>query len=238
MKLRILSASLAAFLLLLVPSAQARAASKADAYFGYSRAGANLYAPNTSGMNGWQAAFQVKAISVLGVEGDVSHYSQSPSGFSERVTNVMFGPRATVGLAGFSVFAHALAGLAFESATVTTFPSTSYTAASLAVGGGADFPLVSRAQAARNRRLPGQQQSAVIRLRGSRALSHWRRRRLPLLARGPNASGRFRSSIGKQQPQIRWPSLPPSALGRRRSPSRRAYRPQQVWAPIAAPPGP
>jgi hypothetical protein len=141
MKLRILAASLATFLLLLVPSAQARAASKADAYFGYSRVGANLYAPNTSGMNGWQGAFHVKAISVFGVEGDVSHYSQSPAGFSERVTNVMFGPRATVGLAGFSVFAHALAGLAFESATVTTLPSTSYNAASLAVGGGADFPL-------------------------------------------------------------------------------------------------
>jgi hypothetical protein len=144
MKLRIFAVSLAAFLLLLVPLAQARAASKADAYFGYSRVGANLYAPNTSGMNGWQGSLRVKAFSIVGVEGDVSHYSQSPAGFSEHVTNAMFGPRATLGLAGFSVFAHALAGLAFESATVTTFPSTSYSAASLAVGGGADLPLFLR----------------------------------------------------------------------------------------------
>lgn len=141
MKLRALAASLAAFLLLLVPSARARAADKADAYFGYSRVGANLFAPSTSGMNGWQGSLHVKAISVFGVEGDVSRYSQSPAGFSEHVTNIMFGPRATLGLAGFSVFAHALAGLAFQSATVTIFPSTSYTAASLAVGGGADLPL-------------------------------------------------------------------------------------------------
>jgi hypothetical protein len=141
MKLRILAASLAAFLLLVVSTAPARAASKGDAYFGYSRVGANLFAANTPGMNGWQGALNVKAISIIGVEGDVSHYSQSPGGFSEHVTNVMFGPRATVGLAGFSVFAHALVGLAYESATVTTLPSSSYSAASLAVGGGADFPL-------------------------------------------------------------------------------------------------
>jgi hypothetical protein len=140
-RLRILAASIAAFLLLLIPSAQARAAGKGDAYFGYSRVGANLYAANTSGMNGWQGSLHVKAISIFGVEGDISHYSQSPAGLSEHVTNVMFGPRATLGFAGFSVFAHALAGVAYESATVTTFPSTSYSAASLAVGGGADFPL-------------------------------------------------------------------------------------------------
>jgi hypothetical protein len=77
MKLRILAASLMASLLLLTPSAQARAAAKADAYFGYSRVGANLYAANTSGMNGWQAAVHVKPIPFFGVEGDVSHYSQS-----------------------------------------------------------------------------------------------------------------------------------------------------------------
>jgi hypothetical protein len=123
MRLRILAAFLAAFLLLLVPSVQARAAGKGDAFFGYSRVGANLFAPNTPGMNGWQGSLNIRAVSIIGIEGDVSHYSQSPSGFSEQVTNVMFGPRATVGLAGFSVFAHALVGLAHEDATLTTYPS-------------------------------------------------------------------------------------------------------------------
>jgi hypothetical protein len=141
MKMRILAASLAAFLLLLVPSAQARAASKADAYFGYSRVGANLFAPNTSGMNGWQAAVHIKPIPFVGLEGDVSRYSQHPAGLSENATLVLFGPRVTVHAAGFSVFAHALGGLAHESATVTTNPATSYNAASYAVGAGADFPL-------------------------------------------------------------------------------------------------
>ena len=77
MKLHILAAFLAASLFLLIPSSQARAADKADAYFGYSRVGANLYAPNTSGMNGWQAAAHVKLMPFVGLEGDVSRYSQS-----------------------------------------------------------------------------------------------------------------------------------------------------------------
>jgi hypothetical protein len=141
MKLRILAASLATLLLLLVPSAQARAADKADVYFGYSRVGGNLYGPNTAGMNGWQAAAHVKLIPFIGVEGDVSRYSQNPAGLSQNVTLVMFGPRVTAHAAGFSVFAHGLAGLAHENATVTTFPATSYNAASYALGAGADLPI-------------------------------------------------------------------------------------------------
>jgi hypothetical protein len=141
MKPRIFAVSLAALLLLLVPSTRAWGADKADAYFGYSRVGGNLYGPNTPGMNGWQGSLRVRAISIVGVEGDVSHYSQNPSGFSEQVTLAMFGPRVTLGLAGFSVFAHGLGGLAHESATVTTFPSTSYNAISYALGAGADVPV-------------------------------------------------------------------------------------------------
>jgi hypothetical protein len=53
----------------------------------------------------------------------------------------MFGPRVTAHAAGFSVFAHGLAGLAHEDATLTTFPSSSYNALSYALGGGADLPL-------------------------------------------------------------------------------------------------
>ncbi len=131
----------AALLVAALEPMQARAASKADAYFGYSRVGANMYAPNTSGMNGWQAALHVKPIPFVGIEGDVSRYSQNPAGLSENVTLVMFGPRVTVHAAGLSVFAHGLAGLAHESATVTTFSSTSYNAASYALGAGADIPV-------------------------------------------------------------------------------------------------
>jgi opacity protein-like surface antigen len=135
---------LGALLLSIAPVALAQG-SMADAYFGYSRVGANLYAPNTPGMNGWQASLHVRTISIVGVEGDVSHYSQSPLGFSEQVTLAMAGPRVTLGVKafkGFSVFAHGLAGLAHENATVTIYPSTSYSAVSYALGAGADLPLV------------------------------------------------------------------------------------------------
>lgn len=141
MKPRSLAVFSVAFLLLLVPSAQAWGADKADVYFGYSRVGANLYAPNTPGMNGWQGSLRVKAFSIVGIEGDVSHYSQNPLGLSEQVTLAMFGPRVTVRAAGFSVFAHGLAGLAHESATIPFQPTVSYNAASYALGAGADVPL-------------------------------------------------------------------------------------------------
>ena len=114
---------------------------KVDAYFGYSRAGANLYAPNTPGMNGWQLAVHVKPMPFVGIEGDVSRYSQKASGFSQQVTLVMGGPRVTVHALGFSVFAHALGGIAHENGTLTIYPSTGYDAASYALGGGADMPL-------------------------------------------------------------------------------------------------
>ena len=91
---------------------QAHGADKADVYFGYSRVGGNLYAANTDGMNGWQAAAHVKFLPFLGAEGDFSHYGESSSGFSQHVTLVMFGPRVTVHAVGFSAFAHALGGLA------------------------------------------------------------------------------------------------------------------------------
>ncbi|MGA2753269.1 MAG: outer membrane beta-barrel protein [Terracidiphilus sp.] len=140
MKLRTSAVFLGALLLSIVPAALAQG-SKADVYFGYSRVGGNLYGPNTPGMNGWQAAAHVKVIPFVGIEGDVSHYSQNPSGFSEQVTLAMAGPRVTFGAKGFSVFAHGLAGLAHENATVTIYPSTSYDAASYALGAGADLPL-------------------------------------------------------------------------------------------------
>lgn len=141
MKLRIPAGILMALLLALMVSAQARAADKGDAYFGYTRVGANMFGPNDPGMNGWQAALHVKMIPFIGIEGDVSHYGQHPSGFTESTTLVMFGPRVTAHAIGFSVFAHALGGLVYDSADLSFQPSVSYTAASYALGGGADVPL-------------------------------------------------------------------------------------------------
>lgn len=141
MKLRNLSVLLAMLFFAFAFASQARA-DKGDIYFGYSRVGANMYAANTSGMNGWQAAAHVKFLPFIGAEGDVSHYSQSSGGFSQNVTLFMFGPRVTAHALGFSVFAHGLGGFVHEHASLTPFPSVGYNAASYAFGGGVDVPLL------------------------------------------------------------------------------------------------
>jgi len=140
-RLRDLTLFLAVLLFPFAPAAYAKKVT-ADAYFGYSRAGANLYQPNTPAMNGWQFAMHIKPVPFVGIEGDVSHYGQTVNGFTQHVTLVMFGPRVTVHAAGFSVFAHGLAGIAHDSAKLTTFPGVGYDAASYALGAGADVPLL------------------------------------------------------------------------------------------------
>jgi hypothetical protein len=139
MKLGRFTLLLATLLFFLAPAARAK--TTADAYFGYSRVGADLYSANTPAMNGWQAAFHVKPIPFVGGEGDVSHYSQNVDNSSQHVTLVMFGPRGTVHAAGFSLFAHGLAGLAHQNETVTNIGSAGYDATSYALGGGGDVPL-------------------------------------------------------------------------------------------------
>ncbi|MGH9616980.1 MAG: hypothetical protein ACRD28_09595 [Acidobacteriaceae bacterium] len=134
-------ALLGALVLLAAPAAQARRV-KADAYFGYSHVGANLYEPYTPGMNGWQAAVQVRPIPFVGIEGDLSRYGANAGAGSQHVTLVMFGPRVTVHAVGFSVFAHALGGVGHLSSNeVSGFPATSSNSTSYALGGGADLPL-------------------------------------------------------------------------------------------------
>jgi hypothetical protein len=141
MKRFIPASFLAALLFSLAPVAQAKSP-KADAYFGYSRVGANLYSPYTSGMNGWQFAAHVKPMPFLGIEGDLSHYGANVGAGTQHATLIMFGPRVTVHGAGFSVFAHGLAGNAhFSSNAVAGLSGISYDAVSYALGAGADIPV-------------------------------------------------------------------------------------------------
>lgn len=131
---------LAVFVLLFAPAAHAR--DKSDVYFGYSRAGANLFSPNTPGMNGWQFAMHVKPIPFVGVEGDVSRYGANVGAGSQHATTVMFGPRVTAGTLGFSLFLHALGGFDhFSSNAVGGLSGISYSGTSYALGGGADIPV-------------------------------------------------------------------------------------------------
>jgi hypothetical protein len=185
MKLRSFAVSVVALLFSLVSAIPARGADKADVYFGYSRVGANLYAANTPAMNGWQAAAHIKPIPFIGIEGDVSHYSQNVNNYSQQVTLVMFGPRVTVHAAGFSVFAHGLGGLAHEHATLIFLPPVGYNATSYAFRRGRGCALADRAEDSSHRRLPGEQRSAYcdcFRRAFPFPLSHWRGCRLPLLA--------------------------------------------------------
>ena len=145
----------AAILALLMSSialvAEARGAHKADVYFGYSRVGAGLYAENSGGMNGWQAAAHVKFFPFVGFEGDVSHFSQSSyvaqNSYSPSLRTtlqawlVMFGPRVTVSARGFSIYGHGLGGFVHQNANDVTFPPPGYYAASYAIGGGFDIPV-------------------------------------------------------------------------------------------------
>ncbi len=141
MPLRISTLFLATSLLLLA-SATAAWSDSGDVAFGYSRAGANLYAPNTPGMNGWQLAAQVRTFPFVGFEGDLSHYGATVGAGTQNATLYMFGPRLTVGTMGYSVFVHALGGIAHVTSNpVAGFPASSSNTISYALGGGVDLPL-------------------------------------------------------------------------------------------------
>lgn len=131
----------AIFLLRLAPAA--RAADQADVYFGYSRVGANLYAVYTPPMNGWQLSAHIRPFPLpfLGLEGDVSRYSQTVNGYSQQAALVMFGPRVTLSAKAFSVFAHGLGGIVHQNGTLPFLPQVGYNATSYALGGGADLPI-------------------------------------------------------------------------------------------------
>jgi hypothetical protein len=141
MNLRRLKLSAVATVLAFAFASQAWGKVKGDVYFGFSYVGADLYGAGTDPMKGWQAAAHFRLLRLVGVEGDVAHYSQSQMGFSEHVTTVMFGPRLTAPAGALRFFVHGLGGLARQNATFTTYPYVDYSAFSYAFGGGVDIPV-------------------------------------------------------------------------------------------------
>jgi hypothetical protein len=129
---------LAISLLLLALPCAARAAN-GDVYFGYSRLGANAFHANTPGLNGWQAAGQVKFIPFVGVDLDVAHYGLGAAATLPHTTTVMIGPRVTVGIPGVHVWGHGLVGAEHSSNSGAIISSTSIT---LDAGAGADFSIL------------------------------------------------------------------------------------------------
>lgn len=111
-----------------------------DAFFGYSRLGSNAFYPNVGGLNGWEAAVQIHVAPFVGAEGDVAHYGMGANATVPRTTTVLFGPRVTVGLLGFHVFAHGLVGIAHSANSAGA--SISNTSFADALGGGLDVPVL------------------------------------------------------------------------------------------------
>lgn len=110
---------------------------KFDAFVGYSRTGTDLFYHDAGGLNGWQAALNVKVKPFIGLEGDVARYGLGASKVTPKSTTVMVGPRITVGAMGVHVFAHGLAG--GEHSSNSSGVSISGGSFIYAVGGGLDL---------------------------------------------------------------------------------------------------
>jgi hypothetical protein len=129
----------ASSILLGVPS-PAHAANKGDISLGYSRTGNNTFYSGTGGLNGWDLDGQVHWKPFIGVEGDVSHYGLGADSGVPRTTAVLFGPKLSVGAAGFRFFGHFLIGGEHSANSSATIP-ISHGSFAYALGAGADVPM-------------------------------------------------------------------------------------------------
>jgi len=129
----------AAVAMLAFPSPGYAAGPSADVFFGYSHLGSDTFYSNVGGLNGWQLAVNYKVKHLVGIEGDVSRYGLGADSSVPRTTNVLFGPRLTVGAAGVKLFVHGLVG--GEHSANSSSRHISGGAFTYALGGGVDFPL-------------------------------------------------------------------------------------------------
>lgn len=125
-------------LLAALPVAARAAGPGGDVYLGYSHLGDSTFNPDTSGLNGWQAAAQFKFAPLVGLEADVAHYGLGASPAEPHSTTFLFGPRVTVGAAGVHVFAHGLIGAEHSNHAGGILSSNAFT---VGAGAGIDFRL-------------------------------------------------------------------------------------------------
>ncbi len=116
------------------------AANTGDISLGYTRTGNDTFYPNVGGLNGWDIDGQIRWKSVLGVEGDVAHYGLGADSGIPRTTTVLFGPKASVGAAGFKFFGHFLIGGEHSANSGGPTP-VSHGSFAYALGAGADVPI-------------------------------------------------------------------------------------------------
>jgi hypothetical protein len=132
--------SLATFCILLILPSLSRAANLGDISLGYSRTGDNTFYPNVGGLNGWDLDGQVRWKPFIGVEGDVAHYGLGADSSIPRTTTVLFGPKLSVGAAGFKFFGHFIVGGEHSANSGGPTP-ISHGSFAYALGAGADLPL-------------------------------------------------------------------------------------------------
>ena len=127
-------------LLAFSPSAKAQLRNH-DAFFGYSRTGADAFYPNVSGLNGWEAAVQIHLHPFLGAEGDVAQYGLGSGASVPRTTTVLVGPRVSVKALGVNLFVHGLVGGEHSANSGSSAAQISGGSIAYALGGGVDLPI-------------------------------------------------------------------------------------------------
>ena len=120
---------------------RAHAGNDGDVAFGFSRTGSDIFYPNTGGLNGWDFDGQIHWKPLIGIEGDLAHYGLGANGSVPRTTTVLFGPKVSVGPAGFKVFGHFLMGGEHSANSGAPNP-ISGGAFAYAYGAGADIPFI------------------------------------------------------------------------------------------------
>ena len=134
------SLTLAFGAILLSISTPACAATKGDVFFGYSRTGNNTFYPNAGGLNGWELDGQLRWKPFIGIEGDIARYGMGANAAVPHTTTVLFGPKLSLGTAGYKLFGHFLIG-GEHSANSSASTPISGGALTYALGAGAEGPI-------------------------------------------------------------------------------------------------
>jgi hypothetical protein len=118
-----------------------------DVFLGYTRTGSNTFYAGSGALSGVDGAVFIHlspfahVTPLVGIEGDLSYFGLGGSASSPHTTTFMAGPRLSVGLGSFRIFAHGLAGgeHSANSAGAAPISDTSFV---YALGVGVDVPLM------------------------------------------------------------------------------------------------
>ncbi len=134
----VFSALFAAAVLSVRPAA---AQPRGDLFFGFSRAGSNIFYPDVPALNGWEGTGTLKLHKpLLAAEVDVAHYGIGAGSRNPHSTTVLVGPQLAVRGLGAKFFVHALIGGEHSKNSSSSAPVDGG-AFAYALGGGLDVPI-------------------------------------------------------------------------------------------------